>query len=174
MAHHAQDGTHLGEQVRLDLTHNVPLDTHIWAARPGLSCYGCPEPDARPLRTTTYVLTVTALGGCTDVDSVTVRVNDRRNVYVPNSFSPNDDGENDRFTVYAGPEVLTVRKLRVYSRWGELVFDGTDLPPNEERAGWNGRFRGRDLSPSVFVWFAEVEFIDGVLAVYEGSVTLVW
>lgn len=164
----------LGEEVRLQLTHNVPLQTYAWAARPGLSCYDCPEPDARPLRTATYVLTVTAPGGCTDVDSVTVRVNDRRNVYIPNTFSPNDDGENDRFTVYAGPEVLTVRKLRVYSRWGELVFDGTDLTPNEERAGWDGRFRGRDLPPGVLAWFAEVEFIDGVLALYEGSVTLVW
>jgi gliding motility-associated-like protein len=164
----------LGEQVRLNLVHNVPLDTHIWAARPGLSCYNCPEPDARPVRTTTYLLTVTAPGGCTDVDSVTVRVNDRRNVYIPNTFSPNDDGHNDRFTVYAGPEVLTVRKLRVYSRWGELVFDGTDLTPNEERGGWDGRFRGRDLPPGVMAWVAEVEFIDGVLAMYEGSVTLVW
>lgn len=164
----------LGEEVRLNLTHNVPLDTHIWAARPGLSCYDCPEPDARPVRTSTYVLTVVAPGGCTDVDSVTVRIRDRRNVYIPNSFSPNDDGENDRFTVYAGPEVLAVRKLRVYSRWGELVFDGTDLTPNEERAGWDGRFRGRDLPPGVLAWFAQVEFIDGVTAVYEGSVTLVW
>jgi len=164
----------LGERVGLELLHNVPLDTFIWAARPGLSCYNCPEPDAMPVRTTTYRLSVVAPGGCTDVDSVTVRVRERRNVYVPNSFSPNDDGYNDRFTVYAGPEVMLVKKLQVYSRWGELLFDGNDLPPNEDYTGWDGRFHGRDLPPGVFTWLAEVEFIDGVVTLYRGSVTVVW
>ncbi|HND88667.1 MAG TPA: gliding motility-associated C-terminal domain-containing protein, partial [Saprospiraceae bacterium] len=163
----------LGDSTTLSFSQNLPLSALAWAARPGLSCYACPRPDARPVRSTTYLLTVTAPGGCTAVDSVTVHIDDRRNVYIPNSFSPNDNGHNDRFTVYGGAEVLKIRKLRVYSRWGELVYEGTDLDPNQEAQGWDGRFRGRDLSPGVFAWYAQVEFIDGVTALYEGSVTVV-
>ncbi|MBV6440632.1 MAG: hypothetical protein EPGJADBJ_02304 [Saprospiraceae bacterium] len=162
----------LGESVRFKLYFNVPLDTFIWSPLPGLSCYDCPQPDASPYRTTTYTLTVEAPGGCTDTDTVTVIVLDKRDVYVPNIFSPNEDDANETFTVYGGPEVLTVRILRVYSRWGELVFQRDGLAANDEQNGWDGTFRGSYVSPGVFAWVAEVEFVDGVTRVYSGNVTV--
>ncbi len=164
----------LGDIIRLDLTTSTLLDTFIWSAQPGLSCYNCPEPDAQALHTTTYQLTVTAPGGCTASDLVTVQVQDRRNVYIPNTFSPNDDGFNDQFTVYGGREVSTIKKLQVFSRWGELVFQQDNMLPNDESAGWDGRFRGKDLPPGVFTWLAQVEFIDGVVTLYQGSITVLW
>ncbi len=163
----------LGESIPLELLFNVPLDTFIWRHSPGLSCYDCPEPEAEPYFTTTYLLTVAAPGGCTDADSVTVRVNANRHVYVPNTFSPNDDGENDRFTVYSGPEVRQVGSLQVFSRWGELVFRREDFPANDDQSGWDGTFRGKTLPPGVFTWVARVEFLDQVVASYSGTVTIV-
>jgi gliding motility-associated-like protein len=111
-----------------------------------------------------------APGGCTDTDSITVFVQKVRDVYVPNIFTPNDDGENDFFTVYGGPEVQEVR-LEVYSRWGELVFRHI-VGANDESAGWDGTFRGDRVSPGVFVWRAEILFVDGVKSGYEGNVTV--
>lgn len=163
----------LGESTRFKLLFNVPLDTFIWSPLPGLSCYDCPQPDAMPYHATTYTLTVVAPGGCTDSDNVTVIVLDKRDVYVPNIFSPDDDGINETFTVYGGPEVLTVTTLQVYSRWGELMFLRDALAANDEQNGWDGTFRGKPVSPGVYTWLAEVEFLDGVVLQYEGSVTIV-
>lgn len=163
----------LGESARFKLYFNVPLDTFIWSPLPGLSCYDCPQPDATPYRTTTYTLTVEAPGGCTDTDTVTVIVLDKRDVYVPNIFSPGNGDANEKFTVYGGPEMLMVKTLRVYSRWGELVFQRDGLAANDEQSGWDGTFRGRSVAPGVFAWVAEVGFVDGVTRIYSGSVTVV-
>ncbi|MBK7936064.1 MAG: gliding motility-associated C-terminal domain-containing protein [Lewinellaceae bacterium] len=162
----------LGESTLVQLVANAPLDTFIWSPQPGLSCYNCPEPEATPYTTTTYVLDVTAPGGCTDSDSLTVRVLIKRDVYVPNTFSPNDDGINEMFTVYGGPEVLKINTLQVYSRWGELLFQRDGLDANDEQRGWDGTYRGKALPPGVFTWQAEIAFVDGVVLLYKGSITI--
>lgn len=160
----------LAESTQLVPTQNTPLDSFVWSLKPGLSCYNCPEPVATPYETTTYTLTAEAPGGCTDTDSITVFVQKVRDVYVPNIFSPNDDGENDFFTVYGGPEVQEVR-LEIYSRWGEMVYRHIG-GANDESTGWDGTFRGDRVSPGVFVWRAEILFVDGVTLNYDGDVTV--
>lgn len=160
----------LAESTQILLSHDTPLDSFAWTLKPGLSCYDCPEPLATPYETTTYTLTAEAPGGCTDTDSLTVFVRKIRDVYIPNIFSPNDDGENDFFTVYGGPEVQEV-KLEIYSRWGELVFRSIGSA-NDERKGWDGTFRGDPVTAGVFVWRAEILFVDGVRLPYEGDVTV--
>jgi gliding motility-associated-like protein len=160
----------LAESAQILLAHDTPLDSFAWTLRPGLSCYDCPQPLATPFETTTYTLTAEAPGGCTDTDSLTVFVLKVRDVYIPNVFSPNDDGENDFFTVYGGPEVLEV-KLEIYSRWGELVFRSIRAA-NDEPRGWDGTFRGDSVPSGVFVYRAEVLFVDGAKLPYEGNVTV--
>ncbi len=163
----------LAESVFLDVSQSTPLDTFIWSPPTGLSCTDCPEPKATPYHTTTYTLHVVAPGGCATVDSITVRVIAQRDVYVPNSFSPNSDGINDRFTVFAGPEAQEVRSFNIWSRWGEHVFKAENFPPNQESAGWDGDFRGKPVSPGAFVWVAEIMFVDGVTVRYTGDVVVV-
>jgi gliding motility-associated-like protein len=161
----------LAESAQILLIQDTPLDSFFWQLKPGLSCYDCPQPIATPFETTTYTLTAEAPGGCTDTDSLTIRVQKVRDVYVPNVFSPNEDGENDRFTVFGGPEVLEV-KLEVFSRWGELVFRSMGAA-NDEQEGWDGTFKGDLLPSGVFVWRAEILFVDGVTLPYDGDVTLI-
>ena len=158
----------LAESAQILLAGNTALDSFTWTLKPGLSCYDCPEPIATPFETTTYTLTVEAPGGCTDTDSLRIIVLKVRDVYIPNIFSPNDDGENDHFTVFGGPEVLEV-KLEVYSRWGELLFRQLG-GANDEIKGWDGTFRGNPVSPGVYVWRAEILFVDGINLPYEGDV----
>jgi hypothetical protein len=52
------------------------------------------------------------------------------------------------------------------------MYTITDFQPNDPTLGWNGTFRGDDMNPGVFVWYMEVEFIDGVVELYKGDVTL--
>ena len=86
----------------------------------------------------------------------------------------NQDGWNDRFLLFATPgSVREVRTLKVYDRWGALLFSGDHLQPNQERSGWDGTHRGKPLSTGVYVWWAEVELVNGERVVMEGDVTIV-
>jgi gliding motility-associated-like protein len=126
-----------------------------------------------PFQTTAYTLTASSADSCTASDSVTVHVLKKRDVFVPNAFSPNGDGINDLLTVFGGREVVSVRQFKVFSRWGALVFVQKDFQPNQVTAGWDGTFKGKELKPDVFAWFAEIEFVDGAVVVYEGDVAMV-
>jgi gliding motility-associated-like protein len=115
---------------------------------------------------------VTDLFGCTAADGVTVLIDKRRPVFVPNVFSPNNDGLNDLFSVFAGPSVTVVKSFLVFNRWGETVYEYYDFEPNNPALGWDGRHRDKTLDPAVFTWFAEIEFIDGEVELFEGDVVL--
>lgn len=162
----------LGERIRLSAIANMPLTAPVWLPADGLSCTDCPAPELMPLRTTTYTFGGFSEDGCYGADSVTILVLRIRDVFIPNAFSPNGDGFNDRFNVFGGPEVAQIRRFRVFSRWGELVFEKNNFPANAQDAGWDGAFRGKPMGQGVFVWQAEIEFIDGVIGFYEGNVTL--
>ncbi|MCS6930531.1 MAG: gliding motility-associated C-terminal domain-containing protein, partial [Saprospiraceae bacterium] len=76
--------------------------TYAWRPSTGLSCANCPNPVARPQETTTYWLRVENDRGCWAEDSLTLRVRASAvALYAPNVFSPNGDGHNDFFTLYA-------------------------------------------------------------------------
>ncbi|MBX2930280.1 MAG: PKD domain-containing protein [Saprospiraceae bacterium] len=97
--------------------------------------------------------TLTAMNGCdTLTQTVQVRYEGLPNltpVYIPNAFSPNDDGINDRFRGFAAGEVVVqAYELMVFDRWGNVMFHTKDLD-----AGWDGKFRGREQDPAVFVWW---------------------
>lgn len=98
-------------------------------------------------------------------------------VYIPNVFTPNNDGKNDYFTVYGGVNVKKVLNLKIFDRWGEMVFDKDNFPPNLEMEGWDGSIKNKDNSipynTAVFVYSAEVEFINGDKQMFKGDVTLI-
>ena len=111
--------------------------------------------------------------GCVDSDSIIIYVDrGEGQVYVPTAFSPNDDGVNDLFRIYSGPTVTRIKSFLVFDRWGELVYKYEDFDPKDPSRGWNGKLDGKPMNPAVFVWFAEVEFVDGSTKVLEGEVNL--
>ena len=110
--------------------------------------------------------------GCTVTASVAVGVEKVREVYIPNSFSPNGDGTNDIFFINGGRGIRQVNSFRVYNRWGEVVYSDINFQPNDPSRGWNGMFRGKEVNPAVFVYIAEISFIDGIEEMYSGDVTV--
>ena len=85
-----------------------------------------------------------------------------------------DDGTNDVFMVYGDEdEIVSIRSFLVFSRWGEAVHEFYNIPPNQPAYGWDGSYRGQVMDPAVFTWFAEVEFVDGRVELFEGDVNLV-
>jgi gliding motility-associated-like protein len=168
----ADTSLELAEEYTLRPIANVPLDMVLWQPATGLSCTDCPYPTLTATETTVYTLAVTSVDGCTTVDSVLITVLDVRDVFVPNVFSPNKDGVNDELIVFGGPEVVRIRSFRVFNRWGDLVYETTGLLPNSNDQAWDGRFDGKELGNEVFVWSAEIEFIDGKVLDYGGDVLL--
>jgi gliding motility-associated-like protein len=162
----------LGEAVTLVPVSNTLNLQYAWQGD-WLSCTDCESPKVQPLADGVYTLTVTTPDGCSATDELTIHVQKDRSVYVPNAFSPNDDGINDVLMVFAGPDVAKVRSFLVFSRWGESMFTYFNIPPNEVAYGWDGRYRGKEMQPAVFTWFAEVEFLDGEVVLFKGDVAIV-
>jgi len=164
----------LGESIQLTPTaFGMPPMTWSWAGNQGeMSCRNCQSPIVAPLFDATYSVTMTDATGCPASASVEVLVLKNRNVFVPNAFSPNGDGINDFFFLQS-PQAAFVKNFKVFSRWGELVFETTQAAANEHIAGWDGYFKGKQAPLDVYVWMLEVEFLDGETASFKGDVTLV-
>ncbi|HJW29538.1 MAG TPA: gliding motility-associated C-terminal domain-containing protein, partial [Saprospiraceae bacterium] len=97
-----------------------------------------------------------------------------RDLYIPNVFSPNGDGINDYFLVFADPNAKTrINYFRVFDRWGNEVFERKDFLPNDDASGWDGRLEGKLLNPGVFVWAMEALYEDGRKEALYGDVTLI-
>ncbi len=143
-----------------------------WEPAAMMVCDTCPASITVPYFTTDYQLIITDEKGCIATDETTITVNKPRPIYIPNAFSPNGDGENDVFMIYSDKEVEEVISFRIYNRWGALVFADESFAPNDPAHGWDGYFKSEKMNPGVFVYVAEILFLDGVMVQFSGDVSL--
>lgn len=165
----------LGDSIVLQIVTTPPaseLDSIAWLPADIVGCDTCPVNVIHPTQQTTFKVFVQE-GECKDEDILTVFVRKNHPIYVPNAFSPNGDNVNDVLMIYAGKEVKSIKSFLVFSRWGETVFQYYDFQPNNPAYGWNGKHRDELMNAAVFTWFAEVEFIDGLVKLFEGDVNLI-
>ncbi|HMQ61944.1 MAG TPA: gliding motility-associated C-terminal domain-containing protein [Flavilitoribacter sp.] len=108
----------------------------------------------------------------TATDQVYISYEDCRDIFLPNAFSPNDDGINDRFYPQDGGDVTDIYLLRIFDRWGNQVFENSDFLPNDPNSGWNGQFRGKPAAQGMYVYFLEVRFRDRTRQRISGEVYL--
>ncbi len=140
--------------------------TYSWTPTSGLSCNDCPDPLATPVITTTYYVTGTNESGCSDSDTIDIFVTQGGEVlYIPNSFTPNDNKLNDLF--YAYGTSLRIFDLQIYDRWGELIFRTNDI-----KQGWDGKYKGKMVEGGVYVYTVNCEWLSGVEAYRNGIVTV--
>jgi len=166
----------LGDRTNLNASF-FPFDvdpTILWTSIKDTSilCDTCWSISVRPPGQTTYIASIVDENGCRASDEVTVFVNVQRPIYYPNAISPNGDGNNEKFTLYGNSAARQINYLRVYNRWGGLMFEGSNFLLNDPKLGWDGTVAGRELDPAVFVFVAEVNFIDGVNQLYKGEINL--
>lgn len=142
-----------------------------WTPGTNLDHNDIAEPVATAVEDIRYLVKVTDEDGCIAFDTVTIRVNKDRPIYWPNIFAPDKPYPNDHFTGYSGPAAERIALLRIYDRWGSLVFENRDFALNEPNFGWDGTARGQ-RTEGVFSWYATVRFIDGKELEYKGDVTV--
>jgi gliding motility-associated-like protein len=161
-----------GSSTTLSATGNL-IDKFKWSPGESLNCIDCPDPTASPNKTTEYTITVYTDFGCVDSDKVTVKVLcDESQLFIPNTFTPNGDGQNDVFYP-RGTGLDKVRSFRVYNRWGEVVFERSGMPLNDAAYAWDGTYKGNVLPPDVFVYVVEATCEGGEIMTIKGDVTLV-
>ncbi len=110
---------------------------------------------------------------CSAEDAVFIWINKDRNIFIPNAFSPNNDGVNDDFGIFSGVGIERIKSFRVFSRAGDLLHERLNAMSNDPFNHWDGKFQGQPLNPGVFVYVAEIEFVDGTTEVFKGEVVLV-
>ena len=126
-----------------------------------------------------YLLRITDGNGCVyeETFELTALLDDAsacNPVYIPNSFSPNNDGVNDIFTIYFDDsEAITgILAMQIFDRWGSLVFEQNTTIPSSENIGWDGTSRGQTLSPGVFIYQVLITYKNGNTQLLSGDVTL--
>ncbi len=162
----------LGETATLEALLQGNVQTINWVSEEALDENDVSVIEVAPLQTTVYEIEVANENGCIDTDFITIRVEKERNVYIPNVFSPNNDGTNDLFQIYAGQDVEKVNLFNVYDRWGNHVFTQKEIYPDDTEHGWDGTYNNKKMNPGVYIYYAEIEFIDGAVKVFKGDVTI--
>jgi gliding motility-associated-like protein len=162
-----------GGGVNIPAAYTGEITDYQWSPSQRLDCDDCPNPYANPVKTTKYKVTATDRYGCIATADVTIFVVCAdRNLYIPNTFSPNGDGTNDVFYP-RGTGVFTVKSLRVFNRWGETVFEKTNFSANAASSGWDGTFKGQRAPQDTYIYTMEVVCENSEINIFKGNITLI-
>jgi|GEM_PF-4411144 len=155
------------------------IDSIRWSPSNWLDCTDCLTPLVMaPKSDITYELRVYH-NGCSVIATQNIKVKPCGNCYVPNAIHPESNGENSKLTIFCDENITNIKWLRIYDRWGELMFEKNDIVPNDPSVGWDGTHLKKKKNkqwprgPEVFVWYAEIEYTNGYVEILKGDVTVV-
>lgn len=162
-----------GYPLKIPVTYSPDITSYTWQPASDLSCTDCPQPVTNARFNTKYTISVVDNTGCSNTGEVQVIVTcQNANVFVPNTFSPNGDGSNDIFYV-RGRGLERVKSLRIFNRWGQIVFEKREFNVNDASAGWNGRYNNNRPQADVYVYQLEVYCENGEVLHFDGNIALI-
>lgn len=169
-------------ELKLGDTYDFPTQTNRgislistikWTPEINLSCIDCLNPSVTPTESIRYELFTVDTLGCKAENSTLLLVDERPDIFIPSAFSPNGDGENEVFTIYADADVVSlVLEFEIFSRWGEIIHAYYNFPPNNESYGWDGTHKTDAMNENVFIYRIKVLLTDGTTKELTGDVTL--
>jgi gliding motility-associated-like protein len=138
-----------GNSVQLKATASGGIANIMWSPSAGLDNTKILSPTARPDKTTLYTLTVQSTNGCISIGTVTVTV--LVNITVPNTFTPNSDGINDKWEIKNLTDYPS-SYVKVFNRWGAEVYSSSG------NAGtWDGTRKGKPLPVGTYYYIINLE-----------------
>ena len=162
-----------GQSIQLPALYSGNMNSYLWSPPDDLDCPTCPTPTADPVRDRLYKTTFIDSNGCENIGTILVRVICKAsNVFMPNTFSPNGDGNNDVFYP-RGTGLNRARVLRVFNRWGEVIFERNDFAVNNPSLGWDGTYKGQKVDAGVYVYQVEIYCENGQFILFSGNVALI-
>jgi gliding motility-associated-like protein len=162
----------LGASIQLHATSTYGSSVnYVWNPATGLSCSDCANPIVTVNNSITYsVIAAVNVNGnnCYGYANVPLTVIPNYNIYIPNVFTPNNDGNNDFFQIFGNLPALKFVEMKIFNRVGEKVFESNDI-----NFTWDGTYKGKLQEPQVFTYTLFVVFVDNYAEkVFKGSITL--
>ena len=153
---------------------NLPLTLHarqfgnnvLWSPAVNLDNPASYTPTFIGNKEQLYTVEIRTASGCVTVDTQLVKIHKGIEIYVPNSFTPNNDGRND----FLRPFTIGIKELsffRVYNRWGQMIFETRDMGK-----GWDGIFKGTHIEVQTLVWMFEGIGVDNKVYKARGTTVL--
>jgi gliding motility-associated-like protein len=162
----------VGNSLQLETKNSPDIINWKWLPATFLSCNDCPNPKVTPKESRVYSVIGSNGGRCVARDEIKINlVCNNSNVFIPNTFSPNNDGNNDRFYP-RGTGVFGIKSMKIFNRWGQIVFENNSFTPNDASAGWDGKLKGLELIPDVYVYIMDVICENSQVFPIKGNVTL--
>ncbi len=163
----------VGSGVTMPVTYGPDVIKYTWSPPTNLGCTDCPTPFANPKFNTKYNVKVEDKYGCINNKDITITVIcNEKNYFIPNTFSPNGDGHNDRFYP-RGSSITRISNMQIFNRWGELVFEKHNFSANDASAGWDGTYKGKPANQDVYVYIIEFICENASIVPFKGNVMLV-
>jgi gliding motility-associated-like protein len=159
----------VGNSAFLSASKSYGGDSYLWTPKTTVDDATTMNPIVSPTATTAYVLTYyNAAVGCTDYDTVVIKVRDCEPLIVPNAFTPNGDNIDDNFMILNPNDYYRLIRMEIYNRWGELVYATND----KNNKGWDGMYRGSAQEVGTYIYHITAECGGGKLLNLKGDVTL--
>lgn len=152
----------------------LPMKSYTWTPANDIKCDDaiCEKAVATVRNNICYLVKATNIYGCSDTASKCINAFcESAQLYIPNAFTPDGDNVNDVFLVRA-TGIASVKSFRIFNRYGDIVFEKYNFPPNSPAYGWNGAINGRQGVPAVYVFVVEVVCENGTEYKKHGNVTL--
>lgn len=163
----------LGHSVLLATQSNLPVSSATWTPVTGVGCPVCLSTYVTPLNDQTYVIEAMTEDGCTDTDSITIRVDRTPVLYVPNVFSPNGDQVNDYFSVTTDPlNIASIDEVLIFDRWGGIIAHSASLMSDESVILWDGETPHGQALTGIYVYLITFTMADGSTRNVHGDITL--
>jgi gliding motility-associated-like protein len=163
----------LGHSVFIHSISSIIPDSINWSSAGTLSCPYCLDTYATPVDDVTYVITVSTASGCEASDSIRIRVDKTPVMYIPNIFSPNNDGFNDHFSIGMDPmNISSIDEVMIFDRWGGIIARISKLSTEQEVVLWDGNTSSGPALPGTYVYLIRFTMADHTQQVRSGDITI--
>ncbi len=162
-----------GDTICITPQYGLSPTSFVWLPTAPCADSACIDNCIRPTEAAMFTLLATDVSGCVLKDEIKLSISKKNRVYAPNVFNPDANEPNNRFFLSCDRGVVNIKRLFIADRWGELLYDQTDVLPNSPDAGWNGYYRGKVMHPDTYIYWAELERFDGSTFVERGGFSLV-
>jgi gliding motility-associated-like protein len=144
----------------------VGTGTLTWVRGEDIVCLDCPYTQVYPRRNGCYLVQAVNDFGCAVTDEVCIQLTEDFTVYIPNTFSPNNDGKNDQFLIFG--ENISDISMEIYNRWGVKIFYSDDF-----KQGWDGKYKDAICPVGAYTYVIRYTGLDRKKYTKTGNVNLI-
>jgi gliding motility-associated-like protein len=153
----------------------LPIQSYTWTPLQDLECNDalCSLPIASIKNNICYTVKVTNIYGCSGSDNICVQVFCKNSqVFIPNAFAPNGNVPENKKLIVRATGISSVKSFRVFNRWGKILYERSNFPPNSADFGWDGKVNGKMADTGVYIYTVDVICENGIPYTFKGNVTL--